>query len=260
MQIDVIVTAGGIPAEGDPLYSHTQGRSKALLDVAGKPMIQWVLDALSGAGRVRRVVVVGLTGDVGLTCSKTLGFVPNQGDMLNNMRAGARWILGQDSSATHALVASSDIPAITPEMVNWSVDTALQSDHDFYYSIIEKSVMEKRFPGSNRTYTKLKGLTVCGGDLNMVRTHLVADESELWTRIVAARKSVWKQASLLGLEPLVLMLTRQLTVERAERIALKRLKIRGKALLSPYAEIGMDVDKPHQLELLAADLAVRTVS
>ena len=51
--MDAIVTAGGIPQPGEPLYEYTLGASKAMLDVVGKPMIQWVLDALEGATNSR---------------------------------------------------------------------------------------------------------------------------------------------------------------------------------------------------------------
>jgi hypothetical protein len=34
-----------------------------------------------------------------------------------------------------------------------------------------------------------------------------------------------------------------------------RLKLRGRALVCPYSEIGMDVDKPFQLDMLRTDLA-----
>ena len=40
--MDVIVTAGGIPRPNEPLYPYTQGESKALLEIAGKP-IWWIL-------------------------------------------------------------------------------------------------------------------------------------------------------------------------------------------------------------------------
>jgi hypothetical protein len=35
----------------------------------------------------------------------------------------------------------------------------------------------------------------------------------------------------------------------------KRLGLRGRAVVCPYAEIGMDVDKPFQLEIMRADLS-----
>ncbi len=46
--MDAIVIAGGVPTPVEPLYPYTQGKPKALLDLCGKPMIQWVLDALEG--------------------------------------------------------------------------------------------------------------------------------------------------------------------------------------------------------------------
>jgi len=77
---------------------------------------------------------------------------------------------------------------------------------------------------------------------------------ELWDRIIAARKSVFKQAALLGYGNLFLLLSRQLTIEGAVKRVTKRMDITGQAVFSPYAEPGMDVDKPHQLEILRADL------
>ena len=44
--MDAVVLAGGIPQPNEPLYSYSHGEAKALIDMAGKPMIQWVLDAL----------------------------------------------------------------------------------------------------------------------------------------------------------------------------------------------------------------------
>ncbi len=49
--MDAIVIAGGIPEPGEPLYPYTQGKPKATLEISGKPMAQWVLDALNGAAR-----------------------------------------------------------------------------------------------------------------------------------------------------------------------------------------------------------------
>jgi hypothetical protein len=49
-------------------------------------------------------------------------------------------------------------------------------------------------------------------------------------------------------------LSRQLTMEGAVKRVTKRMDITGKVVISPYAELGMDVDKPHQLEILRADL------
>ena len=110
-------------------------------------MIQWVLDALGGAARIERVVVVGLDEASGVTCgSKPLAFVPSAGDMIPNIQSGVRWAAAQNAQTRHVLLVSSDIPAITTEMVEWVLDAAEAGDYDLCYSVVEKAVMEKRFP------------------------------------------------------------------------------------------------------------------
>jgi hypothetical protein len=178
--------------------------------------------------------------------------------MFENIRAGVMQVEKINPKSHHTIIVSSDIPTITSEMVNWVVNTCMQTDEDVYYNLIERSVMEKRFPGSKRTYTRLKDYEVCGGDMNVIRTKSVSGNDELFERLIAARKSVVKQAALIGYSTLILLMLRQLTMQSAIKRVAKRLNITGRAVLCPYAEVGMDVDKPFQLEMVSADLAQRT--
>ncbi len=250
------VTAASVPSPEDPLYAETRGGPKALLDVVGKPMVQWVMDALGGARRVDGVVLVGLESVDGLTCAKPLRRVSDQGGLLDNVVAGANEILHLDPTAAQVLAVSSDIPAITPEMVDWTIEATAGADDDLDYMVIERATMEARFPGSNRTYVHLKDGQFCGSDMNVMRAGLVNDRA-FWEKLVSARKSPLKQASLLGPDLLFLILARQMSLSRAERMVSRRLRLRGRAIRCPYAEMGMDVDKPHQLALLREDLAGR---
>jgi GTP:adenosylcobinamide-phosphate guanylyltransferase len=252
--MDAIVTAGGIPQPGEPLYEYTQGKSKALLDVAGKPMIQWVLDAVCGATTIERVVIIGLPSESNVSCPKAVAFLPNAGGMLDNIKGGVNKVLELNPRATHALLVSSDIPAITPKMVDWVVKTSMETNDDVYYNVIARDLMETRFPGSKRSYTRLKDMEICGGDMNLIRAMTVTGNEELWNRIIAARKSVLKQAALIGYDTLILLLLRRVTLEGAVKRASRRLKVKGRAIVCPYAEVGMDVDKPHQLEIMRQDL------
>jgi GTP:adenosylcobinamide-phosphate guanylyltransferase len=253
--VHAIITAGGIPQPGEPLYPYTQGGYKALLDICGKPMIQWVVDAICSAQKVEKAIIVGLSPEDGIQGNKIVEFLPNQGTMLQNLRAGMLKVMEIDPQARHTLVASSDIPAITPEMVDWEIETTSRTDLDAYYTIIRKEVMEKRFPNSRRTYTRLKDMQVCGGDMNVIRTMAASGNDQLWERIIAARKNAFKQASLIGYDTLLLLLLRRIDLPHAVERVTRRLNLTAQAVVSPYAEIGMDVDKPHQLEIMRADLA-----
>jgi len=252
--MDAIVIAGGIPKPEDPLYEYTKGENKALLEIGGKPMIQWVLDALEGASKVKQYVIIGLPEGSSVSGKKIAAFIPNQDDLLENVRAGVLKVLEINPEAQHVLIVSSDIPTIKPEMIDWLVDKVNESDHDIYYNVITREVMEARFPNSNRSYVRLKGMEVCGGDMNAIRATMVTKDNELWGRIIEARKNALKQAMLIGIDNLILLLLRVVDLDGAVNRVSKRLNIDGRAIVCPYAEIGMDVDKPHQLEIIQAEL------
>jgi molybdopterin-guanine dinucleotide biosynthesis protein A len=255
--MDAVVTAGGIPRPDELLYPFTLGKPKALLELCGKPMVQWVLDALGSARRVEQVVLIGLDETSGLTCSKPLTFMPNKVSMIENLLAGIKKVLEINPSATRALLVSSDIPGITSEMVDWEVETSLQADVDLCYSVVKREVLEARYPGSKRTYTKLKGMQVCGGDLNVVHTSVATMNTDIWEKLIASRKNPIKQASIIGFDTLLLALLGIISLDQAVQKATARLHMTGKAIICPYAEVGMDVDKPNQLELVRQDLCTR---
>ena len=254
--MDAIVAAGGIPEPDQPLYTYTQGISKAMLDIAGKPMIQWVLDALGNAEKVDNVIIIGLPEDSQINCKKNLYFVPNQGRMLDNISAGIDKMLEVNPSAEYVISASSDIPAITGEMIDWMVDTSMQTQHDMYYGIVKREVMEGRYPNSKRTFTKLADMELCGADIHIAHKSMTTDPEHLamWDVLIGKRKSPLKQAASIGFMTLFLLLTRRLTLTGAIERITKRLNITGRAIMWDYAEPAMDVDKPHQLEILRADL------
>jgi GTP:adenosylcobinamide-phosphate guanylyltransferase len=252
--MDAIITAGGIPGPEDPLYEYTQGESKALLKIAGKPMVQWVLDAVDGSEKIDQIVMVGLEPDSGLACQKPIAYIPNQGSMLDNVRTSIYKAAELNPDAELVMLVSSDIPSVTTEMIDWVVDTAQETEDDFYYNLITRQVMEARYPGANRSFVKLKDVEVCGGDLNVVRVAAAYGNDELWERLISARKNVFKQAALFGFWTLILMLTRRLSLEDAVPRVEKQLGIKGRAVLCPYAELAMDVDKPHQFEILRNEL------
>ena len=254
--MDAIVTAGGIPLPEDPLYTYTQGHSKAMLDVAGKPMIQWVLDALGGARDVDQVVVIGLTEKSGLSCAKPLSYIQNQGSMLANVLAGIAKIQEFNTRADYVLLVSSDIPAIKPAMVDWLVETAMQTQDDLYYGVVPRAVMESTFPNSKRTYTKLKDIELCGADMNLAHVRMAGEEYlDLWERLIGNRKSPMRQAATVGFGTLFLLATRQITLDDAVKRVCTKIGIKGRAIVWQHAEAGMDVDKPHQLEILREFLA-----
>jgi GTP:adenosylcobinamide-phosphate guanylyltransferase len=255
--MDVVVTAGGIPRPDEPLYSYTHGKPKALLDVAGKPMVQWVLNALESAKQADNVVLIGLTAESGVTCAKPLVFISNQASMIENISVGVKKVVEINPSARRVLLVSSDIPAITANMVDWEVETTLETEVDLCYNVVKREVIEARYPGSKRTFTRLKGVQVCGADMNVISTSVVSMDPAIWERLVASRKNPLKQAAIIGFDTLILAMLRIITLDEALKKATSRLNMTGRVIICPFAEVAMDVDKPNQLELIRSDLEKR---
>ncbi|MGE5123194.1 MAG: nucleotidyltransferase family protein, partial [Acidobacteriaceae bacterium] len=233
--MDAVVIAGGIPGPEDALYPYTLGKPKALMDIGGKPMIQWVLDALEAARLVDNLVVIGLDDASGVSCNRPLTFIPNRLTMIENILGGINKVVEVNPSATRILLVSSDIPAITSEMVDWEIETALPMDVDLCYNVVKRQVIESRFPGSKRTFTRLKGMDVCGGDMNVIRTSVARMPTDIWTRLINSRKNPIKQAAIIGFDTLFLILLRAITLEEAVSKVAGRLHMTGRAIICPYA-------------------------
>ncbi len=253
--MNAIVTAGGTPRPGEPLYIYTKGMPKAMLEICEKPMIQWVLDALSASAFIDNIIIVGLPEDSGIHCKKEMYFIPDHAGLMENLAAGAKKAVEINGKATHALFSSSDIPAVTGEMVDWIINSAGGEDGDVFYNVISRSVMEQKFPHAGRTYIRFKDIELCGADLHVFSLRIFLDDDKgIRKKLADARKSPIKQAALIGLDTIFLYLIRQLTLKRVERNASRQLKISGRAVICPYAEAGMDVDKPGHLEIITAEL------
>ena len=258
--MDAVVTAGGIPQPDELLYPYTLGNPKALLDICGKPMVQWVLDALGSAKQVENVVLIGLTAESGVSCAKPLTFIPNKLSMIGNLLGGINKVMEIHPSASQVLLVSSDIPGISAEMVDWEIETTSQLDVDLCYTVAKRETIEARYPSSRRTYIKLKDVEVCGGDMNVVHTSVASMNTEIWEKLIATRKNPVKQAALMGLDTLLLVLLGRITLDDAVKKVTARLHMTGRAIVCPYAEIAMDVDKPIQLELMRSDMMTRVVN
>lgn len=257
--LDAIILAGGDPARDAELLAHADGNAprKALIRLGDKTFIERVASALLASGYVRRIVVAGLQADQAPDLGPNVAFLPDAGSMLNNGQAGLDFFHDTGEISERIVVASADIPLITPQIVRDLVDTDLQHDVDFCYNIVEQETMEGAFPGSGRTFVPIEGRRFAGGDLNLVRPTILGDNRAKVEEIIGERKTFWKQVRAVGLGTLFLLLIGQLTIARTERQVGKALGFTAKAIVCPHAEVAMDVDKPHHLDVVRAAWARR---
>ncbi|MGC9398479.1 MAG: molybdenum cofactor guanylyltransferase [Anaerolineae bacterium] len=246
--IDCVLTAGGVPQPDDPLFPLAQGKPKTLIEIAGKPIAQWVVDALTETPQVREIVVVGLAAETRLLSPKIVHHHPDQGSLLGNGLAGITWLL-EHNPAEQVLTCSADIPLLTAEMVSWLILQHHQQPVDLTYTVIPRPVMEAAFPASGRTYTSFVEMEVAGGDVHVVNPHIFITNRALWHDLADSRKEALKAAMRLGPGIFVRLLLHRLSLSDLEKRIERQFGLRVRTLPSPYPEMGMDVDKPHQLEI-----------
>ena len=255
--MDAILLAGGVPDPESPLYPYTQGKPKALLEIAGKPMVQWVLDALSATQEIDQIVLVGPGPEDGISSPKLVASIPDQGALLRNAIAGAECLLEIDPSAQQVLMCSGDIPLITSDMVVDLMAQCTDPAIDLYYPIVARTLMEERFPASERSYVHLTDGDFAGADLFIVNPRIAHTNRELMETLAESRKHAFKLVRQFGLVLLLKLLLRRLSLAEAEARVSAATNLRAHVVLASHAELGMDVDKPFQLDICRQALSSR---
>jgi molybdopterin-guanine dinucleotide biosynthesis protein A len=257
-KIAAVILAGGAPEttdfKADPLLEYAQVQKKPLIKIAGKEMIRYVVEAIAGSSWVGRIFIVGLSPEDGVEFAALVEYVEAAGSMLDNVVAGIERVMEVDPDVEQVVLSTADIPLLTTEMVDYLIATCLETDHDVYYTVVEKSTMEARFPGSRRSFVPLRGGSFAGGDINMAKVSAIQANLPLARQAMEFRKNFWQQVRLLGFGTLIKFAFRRLTIADAERVASRALGCQGRAIITPYPEMGMDVDKPHQLDMVRAIL------
>ncbi|MBI3962150.1 MAG: nucleotidyltransferase family protein [Deinococcus sp.] len=241
----MLVLGGGNPA--DPLLQHYGVPAKGLVPLAGRPMASYVLAALKHSGAVGEVFYLGPVADAFQPLVSACLPVPERGTPLDTLLAGLKAVSGP------CLVCTADVPFLTAAAVRDFVERLPQAA--IVYAIVRRETCEGQFPGARRTYVRLRDGTFTGGNLFAIEPEPVLAHLPLIRRVVEARKSPLAIARIAGWDLVFGLVLGWLELAALERRASQILGVTARALESPYAEVGMDVD-----DLAGAQAAERRLS
>jgi len=242
---DAIILAGG--ENNKHLNQQTPQSYEALIEIAGKPMVTFVAKALAESHRVHRILVIGPVAEL-----KECTFPPNtyikEGGttIIETIRLGMA-ALGHSQPV---LVATADIPLLTAAAVDDFIVKCSQVAADLYYPIVPKEVNERYYPGCKRTYVRFKEGTFTGGNLFLVNPAIVDQCMGIASRIIDNRKKPLKLCHILGWSYVARFFLGSLRLKDVEQRVGELLGVVGAVVQSPYPELGIDVDKPSDLELV----------
>jgi GTP:adenosylcobinamide-phosphate guanylyltransferase len=252
-----IVLAGRRPGENGFAASHGVA-AKALIRAGGEPMLGRVARTLLDSPSIGRIVVLAqeadslLTGELGWMAANPRIATARSGDGIS---ASVGRLAGTEAAPYPVLVTTADHALLQPAMVEAFIAGATGVDAAF--AMVERKTVEKAHPDTKRTWLKAANGHFSGANLFALMTPASMRGTEFWARAEKDRKRTLKLLTFLGLGTFLRAVTRTISLEAAAERAGRKAGFRLKAVLLPFAEAAIDVDKQADLELAERILAAR---
>jgi GTP:adenosylcobinamide-phosphate guanylyltransferase len=243
----------------DPLTAPSGQKYKALVSVAGRPMVAYVLETLLTHPRIGTVLLVG---------QDTQTILAGVGDGAHKIHPAIKMLDGPDSisQAVEVALQQTDGPLLvtTADHVLLShamIDQMLFNTQacDVAVGMVERQTLLASYPEAMRTWLKFRGEAYSGANLFLLNGGgRLLPLLVLWRSIESERKKGWRILSAFGLWLAIGALLRLWSAESAMERAGRRFNLIAKLVSLPQAEACIDVDKPDDKILVEAILAART--
>lgn len=249
--IDTVLLAGSV--NRIPLYPGAKPGYKALVEMHGKPLIAYVLDALQEAEGIGKIFVVGAPPVVEYASQwDRVSGVPDGHQLLRNAWRGLR-----AATTDRVLFCNPDQPLLRTEMVEDFLQRALPMGGDLVSGWVRHEDLGPYVEGEHK-FAKFGDGKFAHGNLFLVRKDMphLDKVKERLDRIYEARKNNVKFAwalgpSLFGRFLVSLVFGRLPSLCDTLEIGGKKFGVDLRAVICPYPEIALDIDEPEDYEAAA---------
>ena len=238
-KVTAVVLGGG---SGDDLSRAANVPAKALVPFQGRPLVSYVLEALHGSIGVARVLYVGeATPEI---LAQTAQVLPAGKTFVESFSAGVAAALAL-APENPVLVTTADLPWLRAAALNDFLAAAVGAA--LAYPIVSQKTALSQFPGQRRTFVRLKDGSFTGGNMMVLSPEMVPVLLPFIERAYQGRKNPLALARLFGADFIVKLALGQLGLAAIEKRAGRILGLPVRALETPFASIGADVDKLEHL-------------
>ena len=245
-----IVLAGSRPG-GDSMAIAAGVAMKALLPVAGRPMVSRPVAALLACPAVQSVRVLSQSPGLLARALPDDARVTQQASS-SSIAATLNALCTDPATPWPVLVTTADHALLTPAMIDQFLAKAAGAD--LAIGVVEQSALLARLPETKRTWLKFRGGAYSGANLFALSGPQVVSAIALWRGVEQDRKKGWRVIAALGW-PVLLGAVLRLRGVDATAAAIGRrlgLTVRIVQLTDPLAAV--DVDKPDDHRLVEAIL------
>lgn len=252
-QFAAAILAGG---GADEVATAGGASCKALVDVGGRPMIEWVAGAVRDATMIGEFVAVeGPGGELSAGWRQPSARVVRAAGpgFIDTVRAATDAL----PDADRILLATVDIPMVTAADLDDFARSCLETQAGLSYAMISAESFDRQFPGRGKTVAHLREGRFTGGSVVCVSRRFVLEQGEAIARTFERRKSKLAMAQMFGWGFVLRLLAGRLSVADLERRGSQMLGCSVVAVRTERAGLAFDVDDPGDLELARAYIRER---
>lgn len=257
--INAVLLAGSRPGR-DPLADVAGVPTKALVPVAGKPMLDHVARTLVDHPSIASVFIMAQQPEVLVDDPQTLWLAQHDKIRFVSSDTGIsqsllNW-LEASPNALPALVTTADNILLSAQMIDAFLPEV--GDADIAAAMVERDVLLARYPASRRTWLKFRKGAWSGANLFWLGSARAKAALGKWREIEQDRKKGWKIISAFGPALLLGAALRLLTIHQAIAGAGRRLGVDARVVSMDIAEACIDADKPEDVMLIESIIAQRS--
>ena len=246
--LQVLILAGQREGVIDPLCALTGEPCKALIPILGRPMLEYVLDALQAAGLAPPFHISGCDASVDARTVQSPSAPGPAGSAAAALKSGLSFPV---------LLTTADHPLLTPQMIQEFITKAQAAGADFCVGLAEEAVIQPAYPDVKRTYMRFADKAVSGCNLFYIANKDGLAAIEFWKDAQHFRKQPLKLARKISLPLFWRYFRGKLTLGEALDYASKTLGITAAPILMSQPEAAIDVDKPADKTLVEQILSQR---
>jgi GTP:adenosylcobinamide-phosphate guanylyltransferase len=251
-EIDAIVLAGGTIRDEEFRKAVGVDR-RPLIEVLGKPMVQWVVEVLRASRCIGRVVVLGPPDLLEASVLAMVDAVVEEGaDEVDNLYRGIEALPG----AVRIVMVASDLALLTPEALDDLLENA-PADADVVVPVCEAGSIGREFADHEWVFVKTRDGSFTGASCFLLRPEALLARRAWIERVFAARRSKWQLIRMWGIGFSLRALLRRVTLAEAEAHIGKVVGVRGRVYVSRFPELTVDVDRLSDVALVEQHLRRR---
>ncbi len=248
----------------DPLAQAGGVSHKCFIDIAGRPMLAWVVEAVAESGRIGHILLSieeeaidgarAILDDLGVTDRVT--FVPSRDNIASSVAA----VTEAYPEALPLVITTGDNALHTAEMVRFFCDALPSVSEDAAIGLTPASYVLEKYPEGSRAFHRFRDGAFSSCNIYALLTRKALDAPQVFRTGGQFGKKPKRLIGAFGIVSFILYKSRLVTLRTVLKFLSRAIGVRTAPVLMPFAEGPIDVDRMQDWKLAEQIIKARTAA